>query len=94
MTIARHTSRMQVCCDTCPASYPNTYEAADFTAMIADAKSAGWVIRKARAAGEGNDTSDLFGAEPRVAGKPSREDLFTHTCPACARPLPMSKELF
>lgn len=92
MSIARHGSRMQVCCDSCPASYPNAYEAEDFAVMIADAKTAGWIVRKAPPRGAGRDTSDLFGAAPRIAGKPARAEPFTHTCPACANPLPASRE--
>lgn len=91
--ITRHGSRMQVCCDTCPASYPNTYEAEDFGVMIADAKAAGWVIRKAEPKAAARDTADLFGTAPRIAGRPAREEPFTHTCPGCARPLPTSREL-
>lgn len=93
MTIARHGARLQVCCDTCPASYPNTYEAEDFGVMVADAKAAGWVIRKAMPKAPARDTSDLFGAAPRIAGKPPRDEPYTHTCPACDKPLPTSKEL-
>lgn len=90
--IARHGSRMQVCCDACPASYPNTYEVENFSVMIADARAAGWVIRKAAPKGDARDTADLFGKAPRVAGKAAREEPYTHTCHACARPLPTSRE--
>lgn len=87
MTIARHDARLQICCNTCPAAYPNTYAAEDFSVMVADAKAAGWIIRKAGAARDEADTSDLFGRPPRVAGgKPA--DPYTHTCPACASPAP------
>lgn len=88
MTIARHGALMQVCCDTCPASYPNTYAGEDFGVMIADAKAAGWLIRKAAPPRGNADTSDLFGRPPRVAGKPRREEPYTHTCPNCANPPP------
>lgn len=85
MTIARHETRLQICCDHCPASYPNTYEADDFRVMIADAKTAGWKIAKAAPARHSRDTSDLFGAPPRIAGKASAEpEPYTHTCPDCA----------
>ena len=94
MTIARHDGQLQICCDSCPASYPNSYAAEDFGVMVSDAKAAGWVIRKAQQKGDARDTSDLFGRAPRIAGKPAREEPFAHTCPACARPLPASKELF
>lgn len=90
--IARHGSRMQVCCDACPASYPNTYEAEDFGVMVADAKAAGWVIRKATPKADTRDTADLFGSAPRVAGKSARDEPYTHTCPSCANPLPTSRE--
>lgn len=93
MSIVRHGARLQICCDSCPASYPNTYEAEDFGVMVADAKTAGWIIRKAAPKADDRDTSDLFGGAPRIAGKAAREEPFTHTCPACARPLPTSKEL-
>jgi len=82
--IERSDDLNQVCCDTCPASYPNTYADEDFGTMIADAKAAGWLVRPARPDADRRDTSDLFGAKPRLAGnaKPHR---FTHTCPACQR---------
>jgi len=92
MTIARHGSRLQVCCDTCPSSYPNTYEAEDFGVMVADAKTAGWVIRKAQPAADSRDTADLFGSEARVAGHKARKEPYIHTCPVCAKPLPASRE--
>lgn len=93
MTIVRHDTRRQVCCDTCPASYPNTYEAEDFAVMITDARSAGWIIRKAQIKGAGNNTNDLFGTTPRLASTGTREEPYTHTCPSCAKPLPTSQEL-
>jgi hypothetical protein len=87
MTIARHDGRLQVCCDACPSSYPNTYAAEDFPVMIADAKAAGWIVRPAGPQRDSRDTSDLFGSAPRVAGR-TPPDRFTHTCPACASPAP------
>jgi hypothetical protein len=92
MSIVRHGARLQVCCDSCPAAYPNTYEAEDFTVMVTDAKTAGWLIRKAKPKADGQDTFDLFGSAPRIAGKPARDEPYTHTCPNCARPLPTSRE--
>lgn len=82
MSIARHEGRMQVCCDNCPASYPNTYIEQDFSVMVADAKAAGWTIRKMMPARD-RDTSDLFKAPPRIAGR-SRSEPFSHACPQCA----------
>lgn len=82
MTIARDGNRNQVTCDTCPASYPNTYAAEDWSVMIADAKAAGWSIRKAMPAAFDRDTSDLFGAPPRIAGN-DKSQTHVHTCPAC-----------
>lgn len=87
MSIARHDTRLQVCCDSCPASYPNTYAVEDFNVMVADAKTAGWIIRRAGPRRDDGDTSDLFGKPPRVAGA-RREEPYTHTCPACADPIP------
>lgn len=84
MSIARHEGRNKVCCDTCPAAYPNTYADADWSVMISDARTAGWKIRKVRP-DSGRDTSDLFGKPPRIAGNP-QSDPFTHACPDCARP--------
>lgn len=86
MSIARKNGRTQVCCDTCPASYPNTYAAEDFNVMISDARTAGWQIRKAPNAYGQGDTSDLFDGQPRVAGAKTAEP-FTHTCPTCATPI-------
>lgn len=82
MSIARLDGRMQVCCDNCPASYPNTYAEDDFSVMIADAKGAGWTIRRAMPSHDRN-TTDLFKAPPRIAGG-KREDPYTHACPNCA----------
>lgn len=81
MSIARLDGRMQVCCDNCPASYPNTYKVEDFTVMIADAKASGWTIRKAMPSRD-SDTTELFRAPPRIAGG-KREDPYTHACPDC-----------
>ncbi len=86
MSIIRHGSRLQVACDTCPASYPNTYEAEDFGVMVADAKTAGWIIRKAGPKRDERDTSDLFGSAPRIAGRKADEP-YTHSCPDCAAPM-------
>lgn len=83
MSIARHSGRLQVCCDTCPASYPNTYAAEDFAVMISDAKTGGWEIRKLTLPPR-RDTSDLFGAAPRIAGNAKRQEPYAHTCPDCA----------
>lgn len=85
MSIARHGERLQICCDTCPASYPNKYSAEDFGVMIADAKTAGWIVRKAAPKRPDKDTRDLFGTAPRVAGGKADEP-YTHTCPSCGSP--------
>lgn len=85
MSIARLNGRMQLCCDSCPASYPNAYAADEFDVMIADAKTAGWSIRKARQAASERDTTDLFGGKPRVAGA-KRHDPYVHSCPSCVAP--------
>lgn len=53
--------------------------------MIADAKTAGWAIRKTALKRPDKDTTDLFGAAPRVAGGKADEP-YTHTCPSCASP--------
>lgn len=75
--------RQQVCCDTCPASYPNTYAAEDFAVMIADARAAGWSIRKVGPeADRTGGTNDLFGRPARIAGAAKRQP-FTHACPDC-----------
>lgn len=85
MTIEHDEGRNQVCCDTCPASYPNTYADEDFAVMIADAKTAGWIIRKARPPKQDDGTSDLFGSAPKLARRAGdREQPYTHTCPDCA----------
>src|SRR5690606_13818194 len=67
MTIVSHEGQHQVCCDSCPASYPNTYASEDWDVMISDARTAGWIIRKAKPPASQRDTSDLFGSAPRVA---------------------------
>ena len=85
MTIARHNNFNRVCCDSCPASYPNTYADEDWGVMISDAKTAGWIIRPVKPAA-GADTSDLFGKPPRIAGT-SKAERWSHTCPACANPI-------
>ncbi|EKF17099.1 hypothetical protein [Nitratireductor pacificus] len=86
MTVARHESRLQVCCDHCPASYPNTYAAEDFDVMIADARTAGWrIVRALPDAGSGGDTADLFGGAPRIAGARQEKQPYLHICPACQR---------
>ena len=86
MSIERKNGKLQVCCDTCPATYPNTYAAEDFAVMIAAAKTGGWIIQKAGPASADASTEDLFGSTPRIAGKPAAE-RFTHTCPSCANPI-------
>lgn len=86
MSITRHDQRMQITCNACHAAYPNTYEEEDFRVMVADAKAAGWIVRKipaAAAGGRDHNTSDLFGKAPRRAGGEKAEP-YTHTCPACA----------
>jgi len=82
MSIARHDGRLQVCCDTCPAAYPNTYATDDFGVMISDAKTAGWSIRKLALPPQ-RDTSGLFGRPPRIAGNAMRQEPYAHTCPDC-----------
>lgn len=84
MSIERHEGRMQVCCDTCPASYPNTYAQEDFDVMIADARTAGWRIRKAKPPATAEGTASLF-ETPRLARRPGdRPQPYIHTCPDCA----------
>lgn len=81
--IERHEGRMQVLCDTCPASYPNTYAAEDFHVMIADVKTAGWRLTKATVDPQrGRGTADLFGKAPVVAGQPKPQE-WLHACPDC-----------
>lgn len=80
--IERHEGRQQIVCDTCPASFPETYADADFAIMVADVKAAGWSIRKALPEAAPRDTADLFGKAPHVAGK-AEPQPYTHTCPAC-----------
>lgn len=82
--IEHHEDRRQVLCDTCPASYPNTYAAADWQVMIADAKAAGWKIVKRGPSKRRDDGDDLFG-KVRIAGPAEKpEDPYIHTCPSCA----------
>lgn len=83
MSIARLDGRQQLCCDTCPASFPSTFADEDFREMIAEAKVAGWQIRKADLPPE-RDTTSLFGRTPRIAGPRKRPEPYTHTCPSCA----------
>ncbi|MHB2265004.1 DUF7666 domain-containing protein [Aliihoeflea sp. PC F10.4] len=86
--IERHGGRQQVICDTCPASYPNTYADEDFRVMIADAKTTGWRITKVVAdASRGKDTADLFGSAPRIAG-PTKPQDYSHKCPNCQHAQP------
>lgn len=80
--IERANNLNQICCDTCPASYPNTYADADFGAMISDVKTAGWLVLPVRPDADRKDTSDLFGAKPRIAGN-SKPQRFIHACPDC-----------
>lgn len=93
MSIVTEDGRQQICCDNCPASYPNTYAGDDFRVMIADAKAAGWSIRPVQQKPPGKDTSDLFGAPPRVAGGQA-SDKWTHACPVCKARTAATKELF
>lgn len=85
MSIERHKNQLQVCCDTCPAGYPNTYAAEDFDVMISDARTAGWRISRAPVeASSKADTADLFGSAPKIAAKTSdHQQRFIHTCPSC-----------
>lgn len=81
--IERFDGRMQVLCDTCPATYPNTYAAEDFQVMIADVKTAGWRLTKAAVDPQrGRGTADLFGKPPVVAGQTKPQE-WLHTCPNC-----------
>jgi hypothetical protein len=85
MSIERDGKAMQICCDSCPASFPETFEADAFREMIAAAKSAGWRIEKRKAAtGRDRDTTDLFGKPPQIATDKAPEP-YTHTCPSCVR---------
>lgn len=83
MSIERADGLNQVCCDTCPASYPNTYADEDFSTMIADAKTAGWLIRPGKPDADKRDTTDLFGKAPRIAGNQPKPQRFMHFCPGC-----------
>ncbi len=91
--IERHDGRQQIVCDSCPASYPNTYADEDFAVMVADARTAGWSIRPAPLAAGKAATADLFAAPaaPRIAGKP-KPQRFTHTCPSCRNQAPHRRE--
>lgn len=83
--IVRESGRMQICCDSCPSAYPNTYEPSDFDVMVSDAHTAGWTIRKAPIDSRSDrDTSDLFGSKPRLARPEPRREPYIHTCPDCA----------
>lgn len=89
--IERHETRQQIVCDTCPASFPQSYAEDDFAVMVADVKAAGWAIRKRQPDATPRDTSDLFGAAPRVAGK-EKQQPYTHACPTCrAKPQPQGR---
>ena len=84
MTIETHDGRTQVTCDHCPACYPNTSAREDFDVMIADARTAGWRIVKAKvdpASGEG--TVELFGQIPQIALAKLRRQPYLHVCPNC-----------
>lgn len=84
MTIERADNRSLICCDRCPASYPNTYADEDFNVMIADIRTAGWRVVKAKIdSAEGEGTAELFGAAPRAAGNTSDRQPYIHICPAC-----------
>lgn len=95
MTIETHDGRTQVACDSCPASYPNTYAAEDFAVMIADARTGGWVIRRARAPAGDEGTTGLFGSKPRLARKDGEQPQpYTHACPECATRSNSERRLF
>jgi len=81
--IEHHESKVQITCETCPASFP-AYAEADFRQMISDAKAAGWVIRQVKPDADRRDTSDLFGTAPRIAGN-AKAQPYTHKCPECAK---------
>lgn len=82
--IEQHEGRIQMCCDTCPASHAETFPADAFREMVEEAKKADWLVRPVKPKPADEDTATLFGRAPRVAGKPQQK--FTHTCPSCARP--------
>lgn len=85
MSIERDGKAMQICCDTCPASFPDNFDADAFREMIAAAKAAGWRIEKRNlATTRDRDTTDLFGKPPQIAAGKAVE-TYTHTCPSCAR---------
>jgi hypothetical protein len=84
--IERYEGRMQVLCNICPASYPNTYAAEDFKVMIADVKTAGWRLTKAAVDPQrGRGTADLFGKQPIVACQAKPQE-WLHACPGCQMP--------
>lgn len=93
--IERHEGRQQITCDSCPASYPNTYADEDFAVMVSDVKTAGWIIRPAPLNAGKVASNDLFNepAAPRIAGQP-KPQRFIHTCPNCARPAPSTGSFF
>ena len=83
MSIAQHAGRLQVYCDSCPASYPNTYARADFAVMVADAKAAGWQVRKIPAdLAEDRDT-----ASSSAASRASQAAGSASPTPTPARPV-------
>ncbi len=81
--IEQHEVRIQICCDTCPASTPESFPAHSFREMVEEAKKAGWLVRPVKPKPAEEDTASLFGSAPRVAGKPQQK--FTHNCPSCAK---------
>ncbi len=85
--IVRSENLNQICCDFCPASFADVASDADFRDMVTAAKAAGWQVRPVKPKPGQRDTTDLFGATPRVAGKQA-DQPFTHACPACANPRP------
>ncbi len=93
MTIETHDGRTQVTCNHCPASYPNTYARDDFDVMIADARTAGWRIVKAKVDPvNGEGTVDLFGTAPKLAVRKPKQG-FVHTCPNCQQAADLNRRL-
>lgn len=90
--IEQHEGRIQICCDTCPASMPEAFLVDSFREMVEAAKKAGWLVRPVKPRPAEEDTATLFGRAPRVAGKP--QPKFTHTCPACAKRPGEGRRLF
>lgn len=87
MTVLHHEGQVELCCDHCPAVWPHIHAEEDFRVMIADAKAAGWRIRKidaAAAALRDSETADLFGGQGRCEEKAEHQS-FTHECPSCGR---------